>query len=230
MIGLMLAVFVSALGTSAQTSDGGAQPYRLRVAVDEIVLNFHVADEHGLPVNDLRLEELSLLDHGKPPRKVVAFQMMQDAPIRAGILMDTSDSEREQLAGSRAISNRYIQRLLRQQTDEAFVMDFAETSEVTQAWTNNANALGLGVRKAASYGGSHMRGTAIFDAIYRACLNQFGHTDREDSANFILLFSDGEDNASRSSLKDAIQECQATHTAIYAFRTDRRPRTWDRRR
>ena len=220
IVGFILALFVSARRTNSQTSDSGshAEAYRLKVAVDEIVLNFHVADAHGLPVNDLQLEELSLLDNGKPPRKVVAFQIMQDAPIRAGILMDTSDSQRDQLAGNRAISTRYIQRLLRQQTDEAFVMDFAAMSEVTQPWTNNANALASGVRKAASYGGTHIRGTAIFDAIYRACLNQLGHTDGADSANFILLFSDGEDNASRSSLQDAIRICQATHTAIYSFR------------
>ena len=33
----------------------------------------------------------------------------------------------------------------------------------------------------------------------------------------MLLFSDGQDNASHSSLRDVIEACQHTNTAIYAF-------------
>jgi Ca-activated chloride channel homolog len=49
------------------------------------------------------------------------------------------------------------------------------------------------------------------------CLSEFGHIDNASSGNFILLFSDGEDNASHSSLKLAVDMCRRTDTAIYAF-------------
>ena len=62
------------------------------------------------------------------------------------------------------------------------------------------------------------RGTAIFDAVYRACFNEFGHVDFKGSGNLILLFSDGEDNASRASLSEAVTACQHTSTTIYVFR------------
>jgi Ca-activated chloride channel family protein len=207
----------------SQTNPAAAQnpaPYSLSVSVDEVVLNFHASDVHGLSINDLKLDELNLLDNGKPPAKILAFQPLQNLPIRAGILMDTSDSLYPSLPADRAISTKYMQRMLRQQTDQAFIMDFAALSEVVQPWTSDTNALTAAVHKPPSYAGSHIRGTAIFDAIYRACLNQFGHVDYKGSGNFVLLFSDGEDNTSRTSLKQAVDMCQGTHTTIYAFRAE----------
>jgi len=200
----------------------GATAYRLNVSVDEVVLTFHAADAKGVPVDDLKVDELSLQDNGRPPRKILAFQFLQDFPIRAGILMDTSESMMETRSRDRAIAMRYAQQVLRRQTDQAFVIDFDLLSKVAQPWTNEAGALAEGIRNYTAYSGSHvgthLDGTAIFDAVYEACLNQFGHIDNTASGNFILLFSDGEDNASHTPLKLAVDMCQRANTAIYAFR------------
>jgi Ca-activated chloride channel homolog len=220
---LVLAIFANARRTDSQTVAGeqqGAQSYGLRVSVDEVILTFHAADAHGLPINDLKLDELNLSDNGRPPRKILAFQSLQNLPIRAGILMDTSESMQQNLAVNRTISAKYAQWLLRQQTDQAFVMKFGPLSEIEQPWTSDANALTAGIRRFTTYGPTHIRGTILFDAIYQACLNQFGHIDHANSGNFILIFSDGEDNASHASLKEAVDICQRTNTTIYAFRTD----------
>jgi VWFA-related protein len=213
-----LAVCALAVCAGAQSMGSQAAPYSLSVSVDEVSLSFHASDAHGLPVNDLKLDELSLLDNGQPPQRILAFGSLRDFPIRAGIVMDTSESMDGYLPRNRAISVEYAQRLLRQQSDEAFVMDFEAQSRVTQPWTSNTALLTAGIGSFTTQGKSSIRGTAIFDAVYRACLNQFGHLGRTDSANFILLFSDGEDNASQGSAKDAIDICQRTNTAIYVFR------------
>jgi Ca-activated chloride channel family protein len=194
--------------------------YGLRVSVDEVLLTFHAADVLGLPINDLKLDELNLSDNGKPPRKILSFQALQNLPINAGILLDTSESMDQNLANNRTIAAKYAHLLLRQSTDQAFVMKFGPLSEIEQPWTNDTNALATGVRKLTASGTSNIRGTALFDAIYRACLNQFGHVDHAGSGNFILLFSDGEDNTGHGSLQEAINICQRNNTAIYAFRTD----------
>jgi Ca-activated chloride channel family protein len=202
------------------------EPYNLSVSVDEVSLSFHAADAHGLPVNDLKLDELSLLDNGKPPGKILAFGPLRDFPIRAGILMDTSVSVAEYLPRNRAIASEYVQRLFRQQADEAFVMGFDFESRIAQPWTSDKNALVAGMRRITPDGVSRLGGTAIIDSIYRACLNQFGRLSdvgtaagaATSSANFILLFSDGEDNASHAYLNEAVEMCQRSNTAIYAFR------------
>ena len=110
-----------ARGTEPQTNVAVLQsaPYSLSVSVDEVSLTFHAADVHGLPVNDLKLDELNLLDNGTPPRRIVAFGSLREFPIRAGFLMDMSESMEGYLARNRAISLEYAQRLLRQQTDQA---------------------------------------------------------------------------------------------------------------
>jgi Ca-activated chloride channel homolog len=221
---LVLTLFAHVRHAGSQTGAAASQSaarYRLSVSVDEVDLTFHAADAHGIPINDLKLEELSLRDNGKPPGKILAFQSLQNLPIRAGILMDTSESMDEHLTGNRAISIQYVQSLLRQPTDQAFVMYFGSLSEIAQPWTSNTVALTAGIRKFAAVGQSRMGGTAIFTAIYQACLNQFDKIDHAGSGNFILLFSDGEDNASHSSLKQAVDMCQRTNTAIYAFREER---------
>jgi Ca-activated chloride channel family protein len=216
-------VFFAARRADEQTNAApapGVRPYGLSVSVDEVDLTFHAADAHGLAVSDLKLEELNLLDNGRPPAKILAFESLRDLPIRAGILLDTSASMDEHRAGDRAIAIQYAQRLLRQQTDRAFVMRFGYLAEVPQPWTSNPAALTAGIRSVATVGQRGLGGTAIFTAIYQACLNQFGRIDHAASGNFILLFSDGEDNASHAYLEQAVDICQHTNTAVYAFRSE----------
>ena len=61
-------------------------------------------------------------------------------------------------------------------------------------------------------------GTAIVDTIFRACFYGFSKVDPTATGNFIVLFSDGEDNASHTSLEEALGACQHSNTVIYAFR------------
>jgi VWFA-related protein len=219
---LSLTLFLQAHRADSQTVPDTAQgnaTYGLSIAVDEVSLTFHAAGPNGTPVNDLELDELRLLDNGKPPRRILAFRILPDAPIRAGILMDTSQSMEETRAADRAIAIEYARRVLRQQTDQAFVMNFDSLSVIAQSWTSDSIALTDGIRNLnVTTHGKNRTGTAIFDSIYRACLGQFSHIDNASSGNFILLFSDGVDNASRTPLQLAVDTCQQANTAIYAFR------------
>ncbi len=194
-------------------------PYNLSVAVDEVSLTFHATDAHGLPVNDLKLDELRLLDNNRPPRRTLVFQSMRDLPIRAGILMDISESMDKSRLADQAIAIAYAQRVLEQKTDQAFVMRFGQRSQILQTWTNDPVALASGIRRVPVSGGT----TALFDTLYAACRYQFGKLDRVASGNFILLFSDGEDDASYLPLQAAVEMCQQTNTAIYAFRAETQP-------
>ena len=190
--------------------------YRFHIPVDEVSLTFHATDANGLPVDNLHLRELTILDNDQAPLRVLAFQSLRDLPIRAGFLLDTSASMEQHLARDQAIAMEYAQRLLRKQTDQAFVMDFARLAQITQPWTSDPVALRAGLGELATYGGARLTGTAVFDAVYRACSNNFVR-DAAPTGNFLLLFSDGDDNASQASLQQAVDICQTTHTAIYAF-------------
>jgi Ca-activated chloride channel homolog len=197
--------------------DASADPYKLKLPVDEVVLTFHAADARGLPVNDLKLSDLELLDNGRHPRTVVAFDSMLDFPIRTGILMDTSESMASAIEANRKIAIEYAQRMFREKTDQAFVMDFGYVSNIRQNWTSDPAVLSANINLVKEGKSNPRDGTALFDAIFRACSYQFGEVDHAASSNFILLFSDGEDNASHGSLAEAVNACERSNTAIYAF-------------
>jgi VWFA-related protein len=179
----------------------------------------------GSSINDIKLNELELLDAGKPPLRILAFESPQDLPIRAGILMDMSESMDQARSKDREVAINYIQQLFRQQSDQAFVVNFGQQPMIAQTWTNDTFALidGIRNRNVKTGGAGRIAGTAIFDAIYRACREQFSQIDYASSGNFILLFTDGDDNASHYTLQDAADACQRANTAIYAFRAETAP-------
>ena len=204
---------VDASGTENGNSFG------LKLSVDEVNLTFHAADANGMPVNDLKLEEFVILDEGRTPRRVVGFQLLQDAPIRGGILMDTSESMTDHVARDRAISIKYAEHMLRQKADRGFLMEFGYTSNVMTPWTSDSRVLASGIRNVAAGQQNPLGGTALFDALFQACFSEFSKVDHAASGNFILLFSDGQDNASRTSLREVVDMCQRSDTAVYVFRS-----------
>jgi VWFA-related protein len=64
-------------------------------------------------------------------------------------------------------------------------------------------------------------GTALYDAVYRACKDKF-LKDRPDHAvrKAIIIVSDGEDNQSDITKAQAIEMAQRSEVLIYAISTD----------
>jgi Ca-activated chloride channel homolog len=212
----MICAFSAAFSQTKKPPATTDDPYILNITVDEVSLTFHAADFHGIPIDDLKLNDLCILDNGKPPRQVVAFEAHQNLPVRFGVLMDTSRSMLEYLSRNQSIANEYVTQLLHKQTDSAFIMRFDSESKVMQSWTADNNALTVSLRNVAADHASRLGGTVLFDSIYKACRDQFG-TANPLAGNFILLFTDGIDNASHARIEDDIDICQKANTAIYVF-------------
>ena len=207
-------------GQAGSNADQNSGAYRLQLSVDEVILTFHATDAHGLPINDLTLGEIKLFDNGIAPRRIVAFDSLIDRPVRAGILLDTSESMQQTLPESKSIAEQYTQRLFRQKSDQAFIMDFGYSSEIAQSFTGDPPLLSQSVRNVKQGKMNPLGGTAILDTIFRACFYGFSKVDATATGNFILLFSDGEDNSSHTSLEEALGACQRSNTVIYAFRVE----------
>ncbi|MDE1176597.1 MAG: VWA domain-containing protein [Edaphobacter sp.] len=206
------ALLASACTTGSQTS----APYSIKVNVDEVELTLHADDAQGMPVNDLRASDLQITDNGHPPRRIVTFQPMRNLPIRAGILIDTSSSMEPSRETMLDIATVYAQRVLQQATDQAFVMSFSKRSQTLQSWSGSPAALTAAIARS----GNIPSTTALYDTLYAACREQFGRLAHDTTGNFIMLFSDGDDDASYLPLRSAVDMCQQTNTAIYVFRPD----------
>ena len=201
----------------AQTAD---PPYTVRVPVDEVSVTFRVAAE----TPELALHDVSVFDNGKRQRHVVAFERSSALAVRAGILFDTSRSVSEYRYANQQIAALYARRFLVKGTDRAFVTRFDSETRVMQGWTDDSDALVAALQKVDVESDSRLGGTALFDAVYKACRDEFGGEQRTLTGNFLLLFTDGLDNASHARAEDAVAECQQRRTAIYVFSGDAKSR------
>jgi Ca-activated chloride channel homolog len=218
--GLVLLFALLHQGATAQDSsnpDPDQRPYTLKMPVDEVKVMFHVADHKGDPIQHLKKNDLDLFDRGKLQTRKVAFHEYSDLPIHVGFLLDNSPSMSNQIDQSQAIATELIKEFFRANSDQAFTMGFGVDSKVTQDWTEQADAVTEGIGAANVKEGSEPDGTAMFDAIYRACKEKFSDDTAALSGNFILLFTDGEDNSSHVWESEAVDMCQRARTAIYVF-------------
>jgi VWFA-related protein len=196
---------------------GAASPYTLRIPVDEISLTFHAAGPSGAPLTHLNRGDLHLSDNGKGQTNIVMLEALDNLPIRAGFLFDTSASMLGAIDFNRAIIHTYASQLLRKGYDRAFVEQFDTETFLRQDWTDSDAAIAAGAAAVGNTPDRYEPLTAIFDSLYTTCRDQWKPNPNQPTGNFILLFSDGEDDDSHAYLSEAVDMCQRTRTAIYAF-------------
>lgn len=201
----------------AQSNSAAAQPYTFHVSSDEISLRLHAADHNGQPLTNLTPHDLSVFDNGTPQPDIVLLKPLEDLPIRAAFLFDISASVLKDVWFYRAVVTLYASRILEKGVDKAFVTQFDTEPRIIQNWTDETSAITAG---AASVGPRRDRSdplTAIYDSLYISCRDQWQASQSETAGNFIVLFTDGEDDASHTYLSEAVDMCQRKHVAIYAF-------------
>jgi len=184
--------------------------------VDEVNVVFNVTDKRGKFVNDLKRDDFRVLDDNKPPQSIRSFRSETNLPLRVGLLIDASNSIRDRFKFEQDAAIEFLNQIVHQQ-DQAFVLGFDTTPEVTQNFTNSPEALAKGVRMLRPGGG-----TAMYDAIYYACRDEIMAKDKGTLATrrAIILLSDGDDNQSRVSREEAVEMAQKAEVIIYTISTN----------
>jgi VWFA-related protein len=196
-----------------------AHKYTIPVFVDEVRLVFRLYDWNGRQIEDVEQGDLRLRDNGRAPKKILSFERRSGLPFRVGMVIDTSRSTGGE---GRHLAAEFAARMLRKTSDQAFVMGFDFEIVKSHDWTSDLMTLQDNIRTINQGSYSRIGGTAIFDSVYRACRDQFvalNQTPEESSgtSNFILLFTDGVDNASHARMEDAVKMCQQNNVAVYGF-------------
>jgi len=184
--------------------------------VDEVNVLFIATDKHGKFVRDLNQNDFSILDDHKPPQSIINFHRETDLPLHLGLLIDVSGSVHSRFDFEQDAAISFLQKTVRAGFDKAFVVGFNKQSQMAQDFTDNVQLLSAGVHRLQDGGG-----TALYDAIYRACKEKF-LKDRPDRPvrKAIVIVSDGEDNQSEVSRAQAIEMAQRSEVIIYAISTD----------
>jgi VWFA-related protein len=189
----------------------------IRVQANEKNVIFTVTDKHGRFVKNLTKEKFILLDDNKPPESIKDFRAETDLPLRVGLLVDASNSIRERFKFEQEAAIEFLNQIIRPKKDQAFVIGFDTTPDVTQDFTNDTEQLANGVRMLRPGGG-----TAMFDAIYGACRDKLLKVNSRESSlrRAVILLSDGEDNQSRVTREEAIEMAQRAEVIVYTISTN----------
>jgi Ca-activated chloride channel homolog len=190
-----------------------AGAWTIRTDVDQVTVFFSVSN-HGHMVNDLQQSDIRILDDNKPPEKVVQFAPQSKLPLRLALLVDTSGSVHDRFSFEKHAATKFVEKMLSGTSDLGFIAGFSHDTTVTQDFTGQASELGKGIDQLANGGG-----TALFDAVSFACQKLAAYPEDERVARILVVLSDGEDNSSRSTLKQSIRVAESTGVAIYTVST-----------
>jgi VWFA-related protein len=202
--------------TGAPTDDPQNSLITLHARVNEVNVLFIATDKHGKFVRDLNQNDFSILDDHKPPQAILNFRRETDLPLHMGLLVDVSGSVDSRFDFEQTAATSFLERTVRKGFDRVFVMGFNSHSQVVQDFTDNTALLSGGIHRLHNGGG-----TALYDAIYRACKDKLlkDHPERP-VRKAIIVVSDGEDNQSEMTKAQAIEMAQRAEVIIYAISTD----------
>jgi len=188
----------------------------LRARVNEVNVLFIATDKHGKFVRDLNQSDFTILDDHKPPQAILNFRRETDLPLHLGLLIDVSGSVDSRFDFEQSAATSFLEHTIRAGFDKAFVLGFNSHTQLAQDFTDNAALLAKGIHGLHDGGG-----TALYDAVYRACKDKLlkDHPERP-VRKAIIVVSDGEDNQSEMTRAQAIEMAQRAEVIIYAISTD----------
>jgi Ca-activated chloride channel homolog len=194
-------------GSSPQQTPDENGTFVIRKDVDEVLLHATVVDDKQHIVKDLDRNAFSVFEDGKP-QNIISFRH-EDIPVAMGIVIDNSGSMREK----RAKVNQAALNLVRSSNpqDEVFVVNFNDEYYLDQDFTNDLLKLKEALEKIDAKGGT---------ALYEAVVASAEHVKRNArlERKVLLVVTDGEDNASRETLEQAVKQLQEENgPSVYAI-------------
>jgi VWFA-related protein len=111
----------------------GPEP-KIVVQVKTVSVLATVRDKHGKIVSNLSKDDFALQEDGRP-QTINYFARESDLPLRLGLLVDTSLSQRRVLDSERSASYSFLDHLLREDKDLAFIIHFDREVELLQEFT-----------------------------------------------------------------------------------------------
>jgi len=182
----------------------------------EVNVVFTVTDKHGKRITDLKQNDFHVLDDNKPPEEIRSFHAEANLPLQVGLLIDASNSVRDRFKFEQESAIEFLNQTVSPRHDQAFVVGFDATPEITQDFTDNTELLAHGVHELRPGGG-----TALYDAIYFACRDKLLKAPKTITVRrALILLSDGEDNLSHVTREEAIEMAQRAEAVIYVISTN----------
>ncbi len=199
----------------------------IAVNVNVVTLPVTVRDKHGAIVRDLTKDDFTLQEDGRP-QTIKYFSQETNLQLTLGLLVDTSRSQTNVLDAERSASRSFLDQMLVQPKDKAFLIHFDKEVELLQDMTSSREKLqaALDLLKTPSdrersndpddsrSGSHHGAGTQLYDAVFLAS-NEL--MKKQSGRKALILLSDGVDRGSKTNLDSAIESAQRADTVIYSI-------------
>jgi len=219
------------------------QPTTYSVEVKVVNVLTTVRDKHGKLINNLSQDDFVLDEDGRQ-QSIKYFSRETDLPLTLGLLVDTSLSQRRVLEQERSASGSFVDKVLREDKDKAFLIHFDREVELLQDLTSSREKLQAGLRllqtsapdqdrSGGSAGGggsgggypnggrgsgrggySHHGGTLLYDSVYLASDELM---QKQHGRKAVIVLTDGVDHGSKVSLDRAIESAQRADTVVYSI-------------
>jgi VWFA-related protein len=165
--------------------------------VDEVTLHATVVDDKNRLVTNLDRTDFTVFEDNQP-QKITSFRR-EDIPVAMGIVIDNSGSMRDKRPAVNAAAINFVRSSNPQ--DKVFIVNFNEEYFLDQDYTASVPKLKDALERIEARGG-----TALYDAVVASSdhLKKSGLLEKK----VLLVVTDGEDNASRESLEQAIRRLQ----------------------
>jgi len=163
-----------------------------------------VLDAEGRLVPDLEREDFTILDNGKP-QEIVFFQNSVQ-PFTAVVTLDFSFSMNNHLKLLRAAAEQFILRLLPE--DKAQVGAFSDKIQFSGTFTSDRDDL-VAALGDLQYGNP----TKLHDAIDAS----IDLLDEANGRKVVVVFTDGDDTASRLGFNDVLLKAKHKEVMVYAI-------------
>jgi Ca-activated chloride channel family protein len=185
----------------------------LHSSADEVAV-FFAATDHGKSVSNLTLKDLDIHDDHKLPAAVIALRNESQLPLRLGLVIDTSSSVEGRFKFEQESATNFLQKVVTGRDDLAFVIGFANSVLLVQDFTGDQKLMSRSLAQLVPSGG-----TALWDAVAFAAEKLASHQEAGRVARVLVVISDGEDNSSSATLKQAITRAQRGEVAVYTVST-----------
>jgi Ca-activated chloride channel family protein len=176
-----------------------------------------VRDKSGHPVANLTRDTFSLKQDGKQ-QQITYFSQGSDLPLTLALMVDTSGSQRAYISDEIAAGKAFFPAMMTRPDDRAVLVQFdsaiLQLARLTGDVATLEHALAYLPQSHEDFTGPNrgFRGTLLYDAICAVSHIELGN---QLGRRAMVILTDGGDNGSRFSGKDAIRAAQAADIPIY---------------
>ena len=184
----------------------GVSDQTYRVNVDLINVLCSVFDKNtNTFVTTLSRNDFDVYEDGQK-QEIKNFASETNLPLTIAMLVDTSDSVAPKLKFIQETATSFFQSILRDK-DRAMLVEFDSSVTLLQDFTSDPNKMAKQVRQLRAAGG-----TALYDAIFNTCDQKL---IRETGRKAIIIISDGQDSASKTSMRESMEMALRSESTIF---------------